>query len=161
MSQYRQEKVQERIQEILNTVLRFETKDPCLEGVYVLEVKVTADLRIARIYWRAEGAALNGDGPGGDPEEDQAPAAEEEVNKALIRAGGYLRRQVAEKLQIRFAPELQFYRDVTLERGERIINIIREVAPDPSEDGTDARVDPGWDTELSTDPGDSDAGGKE
>jgi ribosome-binding factor A len=151
MSQYRQEKVQERIQEILNTVLRFDTKDPCLDGVYVLEVRVTADLRIARIYWRTEGAIVSEEGlvPGGEE------VSEIEINKALARAGGYLRRQVAEKLKIRFAPELQFHRDNTLERGERIIDIIREVVPEAS-DGVDAREDPGWDTDLGSDDDASD-----
>ncbi len=150
MSQYRQEKVQERIQEILNTVLRFDTKDPCLEGVYVLEVKVTADLRIARIYWRSEGTMVGDDGRA--PSEDQVP--EIEINKALARAGGFLRRQVAEKLKIRFAPELQFFRDRTLERGERIIDIIREVVPEV--DAADARQDPGWETDLSPDADEQD-----
>jgi len=107
---YRKERVQSEMASILNTVFRFETKDPRLQSVYVLEVRVSGDLRFARVFWRTED---------GTPDED--------VLEALERGKGFLRKQVAEKLQIRFAPELVFERDTTLERGERVIGIIREV----------------------------------
>ena len=107
---HRRERVQSQIAEILNTVFRFETKDPRLQSVYVMEVRVSQDLRFARVYWRTED---------GTPDED--------VLAAFERGKGFLRKQVAEKLNIRFAPELAFFRDSTLERGERVLGLIREV----------------------------------
>jgi ribosome-binding factor A len=107
---HRRERVQSEMATILNTVFRFETKDPRLQSVYVMEVRVSSDLRVARVYWRTED---------GTPDED--------VLAALERGKGFLRKQVAEKLNIRFAPELAFFRDSTLERGERVLGLIREV----------------------------------
>ena len=107
---HRRERVQSQIAEILNTVFRFDTKDPRLQSVYVMEVRITPDLRFARVFWRSED---------GTPDED--------VLAAFDRGKGFLRKQVAEKLQIRFAPELAFFRDTTLERGDRVLGLIREV----------------------------------
>jgi len=118
---HRKERVQSEMAVILNTVLRFETKDPRLQSVYVMEVRVSPDLRFARVYWRTED---------GTPDED--------VLEALERGKGFLRKQVAEKLNIRFAPELAFFRDSTLERGDRVLGLIREVtAADAAAHATD------------------------
>ena len=74
MNPYRRQRVQERIREILNLDLRMKTRDPALAGVYVTDVEVTADLRLAKVYWRSE-----------------SPVGQKIVNAGLNRSRGFLR----------------------------------------------------------------------
>jgi ribosome-binding factor A len=59
------------------------------------------------------------------------------VGEALRRAAGYLRREVGRRCQLRFAPELHFVSDRSLERGARIEELLHQVLP-PRDDGGDA-----------------------
>jgi ribosome-binding factor A len=101
-----------RIQEELSTALR-ELGDPRIEGVLVSRVEVTDDLQTARVYVRRE--------QGGDEKAIKATL------KALGAAAGRLRKRAAQGLGLRITPELRFFYDSSLDRVNRIEELLREV----------------------------------
>jgi ribosome-binding factor A len=95
-----------------------ELGDPRLEGVIVSAVSMTPDLRLARIFWRL---ALSS-APGVD-----LVAKKKDVERALEKASGRLKRAVTARLGLRFAPELRFAYDEGQEARDRIDELLEEV----------------------------------
>jgi ribosome-binding factor A len=88
-----------------------DVKDPGVGFITLTEVKVTPDLQIARVYYTTIG-------------DDKARRA---TRRALERATPFLRRHVGQRLQLRRVPELEFFFDESVERGDRIEQIIRKL----------------------------------
>lgn len=124
-----QDRMQERIQSILSELLLREVADPRLQHITVTEVRLDPELLFANIYINALG--------------DES--RQKQVLAGLERAKGFLRREVARRVRLRSAPELIFHWDETLERGERLHQIIAKLdipseekpAKKPSGDTTD------------------------
>jgi ribosome-binding factor A len=95
-----------------------EVRDPRLEGVTITEVRVTPDLLIARVFFTVLGE-----------EEDRREAL-----AGLGSAAGFLRTQLAQGLRLRNVPELIFELDRSAEYGQRIEELLDQIA---SEDATD------------------------
>lgn len=92
----------------LNELLRFETKDPRLEGVTLSAVDLSRDLSVARVYF----STLD---PGADP----GPA-----QKGLEKAAGFLRAKLGQAIKVRHVPELRFEHDDSAAEGQRISDLI-------------------------------------
>lgn len=121
----RPERVADQIRTELGDLLAREVKDPGIGFVTITEVRVTANLQFARVYYSALGDERR----------------REEASRALKRATPFLRRRIAERLRLRRAPELDFRSDDSLDRQARIEEILRELhaaepAPEPP-DGSD------------------------
>ena len=92
--------------------------------ITVTSVKMSPDLRIAKVYISVYGGQI-------------APA------KALARIeeqAPHLRHEVATQIQLRYAPELRFYLDDTLDNMDRINTLlkkVREEYPSRNSDETD------------------------
>ena len=104
-------RVGERIREELSLLLQRRVNDPGVTSVTVTDISVTPDLRIAHVNYSALVA------------KEERPA----VAKALRRSSGFLRRELAHRLGLRYAPELQFHYDDSFDRGARIDAILREI----------------------------------
>ena len=113
----KQERMSGRIRKILSQLILREVADPRLQGITITEVEIDPELMFAKVYVNALGE-----------EERQA-----EVMFALERAKGYLRREVAKRVRLRKAPELVFYWDDSLERGERINELLSTLEIPPEE----------------------------
>ena len=111
MTSYRAERVSERIRQDISLIFAREVSDPRLENLNVTRVQVTGDLRLAKIF-----VAPRGD-----------DAATREMMDALARAAGYFRRRLAENLDLRFAPEIRFYVDDSIEKGEHFLQVLQQV----------------------------------
>lgn len=123
----RAQRVGERIrQELMELLLTGAVKDPGVQGAVVHAVRVSGDLQHARVYVRL--AAL-------EPSEARKRA----LLAGLARASGFLRREVASRLRIRYAPELKFFWDDTAEKATRIETLLEEIRTEP---GTEAPSDP-------------------
>ena len=92
----------------LSELLRFETKDPRLDGVSLTSVDLSRDLSVARVYF----SLLN-------PDDSPEPAL-----KGLERASGFLRRKLGGAIKIRHVPELRFLHDDSAEQGAKISQLI-------------------------------------
>ena len=111
MSTRRQERVSERIHEEICDVLQKRIRDPRLAGVTVTGVEVSPDLKVAKVFISALG----------DRESRNSAL------QGLQHASKYIRRQLAQQLQMRFTPELRFALDESWERGARIDELLEQV----------------------------------
>lgn len=85
-----------------------DVRDPRLSGVTITEVDVTRDLMVARVHFTVLG------------DRDAAQAAQ----AALDHAAGYLRTQLAGRVELRLAPELVFRLDRSAEYASRIDQLL-------------------------------------
>lgn len=119
----RSDRVGDRIRaELMELVTRGALRDPGLDKVYVTEVKISDDLRHARVYVRLVGT-------------DVDEAGRKKTIDALYRAGGYIRRELAPRLQLKYHPELKFFWDDNVDRALRIEALLHEVAHPEAGDG--------------------------
>lgn len=86
--------------------------DPRLALITVTGAKTTSDLRLIKVYWSVSGG----------------PERIQEVEEALERAEGALRREVGHDLGLRFVPSLQFYYDETLDVISQSQALMKKVA---------------------------------
>ncbi|MCL2159599.1 MAG: 30S ribosome-binding factor RbfA [Oscillospiraceae bacterium] len=107
MATYKKDRVNEELKKEMAQIVR-EVKDPRIGAgfVTVTHCEVSGDLKFAKIYYSVLG---------GEPTE---------VKKGLISARGYIRRQLAERLNLRNTPELTFIADDSMERGAKIFEIL-------------------------------------
>jgi ribosome-binding factor A len=118
VSQARAGRIARRILETLSELLLFEVTDPRLEGVYITDVTVDRELAYASIYV----SALEG------------VEREAEILEGFASASGFLRRQLAQRIQLRSFPQLRFNWDPTPENADRIDRLIASLHEDDSDD---------------------------
>ncbi len=122
----KQERMADRIREILSSLLLTEVTDPALRGVTVTEVTLDAELEYADVYVNALA--------------DES--RQKEVMKGLSRANSFLRRELGARVRLRRTPVLHFHWDVTLERATTIEQAIdRLVIPKPTEPPAEESTD--------------------
>jgi ribosome-binding factor A len=122
-SQGRANRVAQSIKEELSSMLLFEVSDPRLEAVYITHVKVDRELAYANIFVSAlEGSERS-----------------EEILEGFESAAGYLRRQLAQKIQLRSFPNLRFHWDPIPENADRIDRLISslDTGENKEEEGED------------------------
>jgi ribosome-binding factor A len=117
----RADRVADLIKQELSSILRREVGDPRIANITVTDVKLTDDLRSARIYFVELG-------------KDSLSA---DVEKGLSKAKGFLKRELGKRLQLRYIPELAFFYDPSFEYGSRIEKLLKEVRKDETDDPTD------------------------
>ncbi len=88
--------------------MRFDVKDPSLNGVSLTIVEMTRDVSVAKVYF----SLLN-------PDDDPKSALE-----GLQRASGFLRGKLGSTLRIRHVPELRFLHDNSVAHGIEISRLI-------------------------------------
>ena len=107
----RSQRVALLVREELSRLVLTEAHDKDLHRVTITDVEMPPDLKSARVYFSCLGDA----------------AERERAEAALARAAGYLRREVTQRCQLRYAPELHFTFDQSLERGARIEELLAQV----------------------------------
>jgi ribosome-binding factor A len=111
----RTERLNQLIQIEISDLLRTHINDPRLNGlISVTNVTVSTDLKNARISISALCDS----------------ADREDILKGFTSASGFLRRELAHRLNIRVTPELSFEFDDSIERGVTLVNLIEKVAAD-------------------------------
>ena len=122
MANYRRGRINDEMQKELAMALR-EIKDPRVKDAFIsiTAVDVTPDLKFAKVYY----SAMNGD--------------KKEVAKGLRSSAGYVRRLLAQRMQLRMTPELTVVEDHSIEHGAHISKLLNsiEFAPETDEDGED------------------------
>lgn len=122
---HRHERIAEEIHHEVDIMLAGELRDPRLEvSMTVTEVRVSPDLKQARVYVIVEGTP-----------EEQADAI-----AGLEKAGGYIRHELSERMQIRRSPELRFQLDTSAKAAQRIDDLLRQVSK--SEDASKNKLKP-------------------
>jgi len=106
----RADRVNALLQRELGTIISEELGDPRIAFSTVTEVKVTDDLRSARVH-----VSVLGD--------DEQIAS---TMKALEEATPYLRHELGTRTELRYVPELTFVSDRSAERSARISTLLRQ-----------------------------------
>lgn len=107
----RASRVGDQIREELAELLRRHVQDPGIGFLTITHVKVSPDLQQARVYYTTIG-------------DDQA---RKDTARALGRATPFLRRQIGQRLRLKRVPELAFFYDEAIEKGDRIERILLEL----------------------------------
>ena len=108
----RAERIADQLKDQVTQLLAFEVKDPAIGLLTVTHVKMTSDMGLAHVYY-----TLVGD-----------DAERRRTARALDRATPFVRRRLAEDMNMRRAPEVRFHYDEDIERQERVDTLLREIA---------------------------------
>lgn len=117
MSQ-RTDRLDSQIRQELMDLLQREMKDPRLGFVTITRVETARDLGSARVWVSILGT-----------EEER-----ERSMRALSVATPWLRRRLAERLTLRSVPQLSLRRDDSIESGDRVLRLLREIEIEPGEE---------------------------
>ena len=107
----RPERVADIVREEISQIVGFELEDPRLTMVTVTDVKISDNLRDARVYVTVAG----------DEREHQAAL------NALRHAAPYVRKQLSLSLSLPRTPEIHFVRDRIEEQGERVDHLLHSI----------------------------------
>ncbi len=107
---FRKDRVAELVRQVISDIVRFDLKDPRTEGVTITEVRMSGDLKSAKIYF----AAL-------------ADGMSQTHQEGLIAAGGFIRRRLREEVDLKYIPELSFFYDTAFDNYDRIDRILKEI----------------------------------
>ena len=110
MSKYRQDRINDSVVKEISQIIR-EVKDPAVSGamITVTAADVTPDLKYAKIYY----SCVTGE--------------DADLAKGLRRAAGFVRGQLAKRLNLRATPELTFVYDSSVEHGIKIASILNNL----------------------------------
>ena len=111
-------RINEEIQKELSNAIR-NLKDPRVQGtmISITRVEATPDLRYAKIYVSFL-------------EEDRA----QDGLKGLKSAGGYLRRELGQALNLRYTPELVWELDDSIVYGAKMLKLINSLEVEKDEE---------------------------
>ncbi len=107
----RSQRVGEEILRLISGLLIKDIKDPRLEMVTLTGVKMSADLRHARIFF-----VMN-----------RGKAYEKEVMQGFQSAVGFIKKSIARHIDLRYMPEIVFSYDPSFDYGSRIDALLNEV----------------------------------
>jgi ribosome-binding factor A len=107
----RSERVKPLIQQEISQILQMDVKDPRLKLVTVTDVRLTADLREARVLV----TSLN------------TTTTREELLKGLKRATGYIRGELGRRLKLKHIPQIKFVFDDSYDKQARILNLLDHI----------------------------------
>ena len=94
----------------ISYILAYEVKDNDIKFVTVTDCKLSSDLSYAKIY-----VTVLDD------------TKRESTMKALNEASGFIRKELADRIEIRHTPELEFIYDESIEYGKKIEDIIEKI----------------------------------
>ena len=106
------------IQEVLSELLKKNIHDPRLAMATITGVKMSRDLKMARIYF-----AIYGDS-------EKSEAAAQGFKSAL----GFIKRSLARRLGLRYMPELKFFYDESFEYGSHIDQLLEKISTENEPD---------------------------
>ena len=105
----RAQRVADAIHQLLSRMMVSEISDPRLSGIQITRVRMTKDLRVARIYYHMF-----------DASDEQRSDAE----RGFGSASGFFRRIIGKEISLKFTPEVEFYYDEAIDIGNRIDDLL-------------------------------------
>ncbi len=112
MAQIRMGRIEEEIKKIISSIILNDLKDPRISGLLsVTGVEVSNDLKYANIYISIY---------------DEKEKCESSI-KALNNTKGFIRKQLASRIKLRYTPELNFKLDTSIQYGNHIDEILNQI----------------------------------
>ena len=113
MSQQRALRVSQSIKRELSDMILRDLKSERIKGIVsITDVESTSDCRSVKVFISVFGS-----------EEERTGTLE-----ALTEKVGFIRGEICRRLQLRFAPELQFKLDDSLERGAKVSDLLGKIS---------------------------------
>ena len=107
-------RIDEEFKKEISSIISYDLKEPKVTGlVSVTRVKVTPDLKFAKVWV----SILNA-------------KSTEETLEGLKKSAGYIRSELAKRINLRYTPELSFVIDDSLEYGAKIESILKDIIKD-------------------------------
>lgn len=107
-------RIDEEFKKEMSSIISYDLKEPKVTGlVSVTRVKVTPDLRYAKVWV----SILNA-------------KSVEETLEGLKKSAGFIRAELAKRINLRYTPELSFVIDDSLEYGAKIDSILKDIIKD-------------------------------
>ncbi len=110
----RMDKVNETLKKEISIIIDQDLRNQNITGlISVTKVKTSPDLRTARVYI----SLLN-------------CKSKKNTMEGIKKASGYIRSEIAKRVNLRYTPELTFEIDESMEYGSRIESILKEIMPE-------------------------------
>lgn len=113
-SSNRAERVSGQVKKVLSDLILKGVRDPRLAQATITGVTLSKDLRIAKVYFAARG--------GKDDEQD--------LTAGFESAKGFIKRELARELGLRYMPELKFFYDPSFDYGAHIERVLKTIRSD-------------------------------
>ena len=123
MQYKRSDRVGDLIRQVIGEMLVRDLNDPRLGSVTLTGVEVTADLKIATIFFSAMGNQ----------------AQEEASLQGFQSAAGYIKKRMGKELRLRYLPDLLFKVDHSFDYGSKIDRLIKSIKEEPEGDPPEDR----------------------
>lgn len=110
----RADRVSELLREEISQIITQQVKDPLIGFVTVTNIKLTDDLKLARVYVSTLGK-------------------KDDREKSLLglgRATSFIRSELGHKTNLKYVPELKFYYDETFDYAQNIESLLNEINKD-------------------------------
>jgi ribosome-binding factor A len=110
--------MQDLFREEISVIIQQEIKDPGIGFITILDVKMTEDLKYAKVLYSVYGS-------------------EDERHKtvdALKRAKGYIKHVLGTRVKLKFMPEITFVLDTGQEKLDRVDELLKKVEAEKTKD---------------------------
>lgn len=115
------ERINEELKKEISNIINYELNNPNVTGlISVTKAKITPDLKYAKVYV----SILNSKNI-------------KETLAGLKKSSGYIRTEIAKRINLRITPELIFELDDSIEYGAKIDSILKDIMKDISLEKTD------------------------
>ena len=106
-------RIDEELKKEISNIISFDLKNPKITGlISVTKVKTTPDLKYAKVYVSILKSKNT-----------------KETFLNLKKSAGYIRTEIAKRINLRITPEIVFVLDESMEYGTRINEILKEIMP--------------------------------
>ena len=114
---YRKERMQDLLREEISLIVQQGIKDPGLGFITVIDVKMSEDLKYAKVYYSVFGS-----------EEER-----EHTAQALKRATNYVKHLLGGKVRMKYMPDITFVYDTNQDKAAKIDAILKKAANVPED----------------------------
>lgn len=115
MNQIKLKRIESQILREVSDIIMNDARDNAIKNITITGCNVTNDLSFAKIYFTTQ-------------------LDKNTMLKDLEEASGYIRGELAERIEIRHTPKIKFVYDESIEYGNRIESIISELNENSRED---------------------------
>ncbi len=110
MASLKSKKVGSEMVKVISEIIANESRDELLKTVTITACDVANDLSFAKVYFTSI-----------------SNLTKEQIEKEMNEASGFIRTELASKIDIRIIPKLKFVYDESIEYGNRIESILQEL----------------------------------
>lgn len=110
MASLKSKKVGSEMVKVISEIIANESRDDLLKTVTITACDVANDLSFAKVYFTSISELSN-----------------EQMEKEMNEAASFIRTEIASKMELRITPKLKFVYDESIEYGNRIESILKEI----------------------------------